>query len=95
MIVRAVFHHWRGSHFSDGRGAVPRPLHMAEAKSACSATAKRKTMLLMARKAVSKAKQDAFEHICGKLRTVVKQLSDRQRDYAQRLPTCPTEQYPE
>jgi len=51
-------------------------------------------MLLMARKAVPKAQQDAFEHICGKLRTVVKQLSDRQRDYAQWLPTCATEQYP-
>jgi hypothetical protein len=30
-------------------------------------------------KAVPKAKQDAFEHICGNRRTVVKQLSDRQR----------------
>ena len=62
--------------------------------SACSATAKRKTMLLMARKAVPKAKQDAFQHICGKRRIVVKQLSDRQQAYAQRLPTCATEQYP-
>mmetsp|Transcript_100196 Transcript_100196/g.161537 ORF Transcript_100196/g.161537 Transcript_100196/m.161537 type:complete len:135 (-) Transcript_100196:350-754(-) len=34
-------------------------------------------MLLMPRKSVPKAKQDAFEHICGQRRTVVKQLSDR------------------
>ena len=48
-----------------------------------------KQKLLMPRKSVPKAKQDAFEHICGQRRTVVKQLSDRQR-----LPTCATEQHP-
>jgi len=51
-------------------------------------------MLLMPRKSVPKAKQDAFEHICGQLWTVVKQLNDRQRAYAQRLPTRATEQHP-
>ena len=60
--------------------------------SACSA--KRKSILLKPRTAVPKAKQDAFEHISGKRRMVVKQLSDRQRAYAQRLPTCATGQYP-
>jgi len=34
--------------------------------SACSAVAKRSTILLMTRKAVPKAQQDALEHICGK-----------------------------
>jgi len=33
----------------------------------------------MPRKEVPKAKQEMFEHICGKRRTVVKQLSDRQQ----------------
>jgi len=58
--------------------------------SACNAIAKRETILLIPRKAVPKAKQDAFEHICGKRRTVVNQLSDRQRASAQRMPTCAT-----
>jgi len=47
--------------------------------SASRAIAKRKTMLLMPRKSVPKEKQDAFQNICGQQRTVVKQLSDRQR----------------
>ena len=40
-------------------------------------------MFLMPRKSVPKAKQDAFESICGQRRTVVKQLSDRQRPVLQ------------
>ena len=34
--------------------------------SACSAVARRYTILLMPLKVVPKAKHDAFEHICGK-----------------------------
>ena len=40
-------------------------------------------MLLMPRKSAPKAKQDAFENICGQRRTVVKQLSDRQQHVLQ------------
>jgi len=40
-------------------------------------------MLLMPRKSAPKAKQDAFENICGQRRTVVKQLSGRQRHVLQ------------
>mmetsp|Transcript_26496 Transcript_26496/g.38982 ORF Transcript_26496/g.38982 Transcript_26496/m.38982 type:complete len:134 (-) Transcript_26496:415-816(-) len=47
------------------------------------AIAKGKTIPLIPSKSVPKAKQDAFEHICGQRQTVVKQLSDRQR-----LPLC-------
>jgi len=34
--------------------------------SACSSIAKRSIILLMPHKAVPKAQQDTFEHICGK-----------------------------
>jgi len=40
-------------------------------------------MLLMPRKSVPDAKQDAFENMFGQRRTVVKQLSDRQRPVLQ------------
>ena len=54
-----------------------------EDNSASRAIAKRKTILLMPRKSVSKAEQDAFEHICGQWQIVVERLSDRQRPVLQ------------
>jgi len=68
-LVRVAFLRW--TRFSASTSAH------GGGNGACSAITKRKTILLMPSQ--GKTGQDAFEHICRKRRTGVKQLSGRQR----------------